>query len=701
MTRRNTLLISFLACFSWTAVAHLPTEYVEGDAIVTFKRTATLTTAKDILAKHALQFSNHFVELSAHRGQHMGLVRTKGRTTLRLIAELKADPSVETAEPNYLRWTSAQPNDTLFNSLWALRNTGQTVNGTAQAVNGTTGTSGDDIKFAAAWRLARPTAAQVVVGVIDTGVTLTHPDLLPNFWTNPGEIAGNGVDDDANGYVDDLHGCDFVGHTGNPTDSGYHGTHVSGTIAAAGNNHLGVVGIDYQARIMALKVSSDGNTIDSAAEIAALQYATLMKGRGVNIVALNASFGGGGSTSAESAAIQAAGNAGIIFVAAAGNESSNNDTTLTYPASYRLPNMIVVAASDQNDALATFSNYGATTVDLAAPGVNILSTAPPGVVAATAFFDVNGTAYSANVMTYSGTTAGLTGTLYDCGLGNPGAPPAGDFPPAVSGNIALIQRGTLTFVTKVTNAMAAGARAVIVYNNVSGNFLGTLQNPSNWIPAASISQADGFALKAALPLTGTVIVTADYQYLDGTSMAAPHVAGAVAFAAMNFPEETVAQRIQRVLTHVDVKAGLQGKVITGGRLNLQRIVDTDANGLPDWWERTYFGQLTGANPNGDSDGDGQTNLWEFFSGTSPLDPQSVMRVSSLVKNAGGGAIITWASVPGRTYQVWRADLLTDAWMADLPNSQITAAVGQTSLSYNDTTASSSSQRFYRIEVVLP
>jgi subtilisin family serine protease len=679
------LLIFFSAGLSWSAAAHLPTEYVEGDAIVTFRGTTSLNTAKDVLGKHALQFAEHFAGLSARRGKHTGLVRTKARTTAQLIAELKKDPDVESAEPNFRRWTNAQPNDTRFGDLWALQNSGQSVNGTA-------GISGDDIKFAAAWNLARPTANQVVIGVIDTGVNFSHPDLVASMWTNPGEIVLNSVDDDGDGFVDDTYGYNFIEGNADPSDSGFHGTHVAGTIAAAGNNHLGVTGIDFQAKIMALKVSSDGETIDSASVISALQYATTMKGRGVNIVALNASFGGGGSSSAEIAAIQAAGNAGIIFCAAAGNSGTNNDTTPSYPASYRLSNMIVVGASDQSDALASFSNYGATTVDLAAPGVNILSTKP-----VTASLQVSSTAYAANPMSFSGATAGISGTLVDCGLGNPG-----EFPAAVNGNIALIARGTLTFVAKVTNAMAVGARAAVIYNNVSGGFFGTLQTPSNWIPAVSISQASGAAIKALANPTGSVVVAADYQYLEGTSMATPHVSGAVAFAAMNFPDETVAERIQRILTHVDVKPSLQGKVATNGRLNLQRIVDTDSNGLPDWWEKTYFNQLTGIDPNSDSDRDGQTNLREFLSGTSPADAQSALRVSSFVKNnVGSSSIITWASVPGKTYQVLHDALLTDTWLADLPNSQITAAAGQTSLSYTDTTAGGANQRFYRIEIVLP
>ena len=594
-------------------------------------------------------------------------------------------------EPNYLRWTSAQPNDPLFAEMWALQNAGQKV-------NATNGTTGDDIKFSAAWSLARPAAGQVVVGIIDTGVAFTHPDLAPNMWVNTAEIAGNGVDDDGNGYADDVHGFDFVSGTGSPADSGYHGTHVAGTVAAAGLNQLGVIGVGYQAKIMALKVSSDGTSISSAAEIAAIEYATMMKGRGVNIVALNASYGGGGSTAAESAAIQAAGNAGIIFCAAAGNSGTNNDTTPTYPASYRLPNMIVVAASDQNDALASFSDYGATTVDLAAPGVNILSTAPAAALTtASVFLIANGVTYSASAMTLSGTSAGVTGTIIDCGLGNPA-----DFPAGVNGNIALIARGTLNFSTKVTNAMNAGAKAAIIYNNVAGTINGTLQNAGSWIPTQQITQADGLAIKAALPVSGTVAVTYDYQFLDGTSMATPHVTGAVAFAAMNFPDETVAQRIQRILTHTDAKAGLQGKVATGGRLNLQRIVDTDANGLPDWWEKLYLGSLTGTDPSADADHDGMTNLQEFLAGTSPANAQDRLHISSLVKaNAGGGFTVTWSAVEGKTYKVQYVATLGGIWQADLPSSQLTAVPGQTSLSYTDTTASSATARFYRVVLVTP
>ena len=643
------LILGLTVGGAWADTNHPAQAYVEGEVIVTFKPSVDLNAAQQALGNHSLPLTQHYAELSRHRGRHSGLVRAKNRTTAELIAELNQDPAVELAEPNYLRWVTGTPNDTLFTNLWGLRNTGQMV-------NGFTGTAGDDIRFVAAWGLARPTTNQFVVAIIDTGVDYTHPDLAGNMWTNPGEIPGNGLDDDGDGYVDDYYGYDFLDNLPNPTDSGFHGTHVAGTIAAIGNNQLGVIGVDYQARIMALRVSSDGNSMPDSAVIEAIQYATMMKGRGVNIVAINESFGGGGSNSTERAAMVAAGNAGIIFCVAAGNNTANNDTTAVYPASYRLTNMIDVAATDQNDALASFSDYGPNTVDLAAPGVNILSTLPVAQAGTLAYVQQGSTAYSANELEYSGITTGITAKVYYCGLGNPS-----DFPAAARNNIALIARGTLTFSNKVVNAMAAGARAAVIYNNVSGNFSGTLGGTKNWIPAISLSQTDGLSVKTNS--LATVVNNTDpsqiYQYLDGTSMATPHVSGAVAFAAMNFPSETVTQRIQRVLANVDVIPGLTGKVRTGGRLNLQRMVDTDANGLPDWWELQYFGHLTGTDPNADADHDGMSNLAEWLAGTNPTNASSCLQLIAIPSNNPNVFVVSWPSVAGKYYRLERAtNLLT-------------------------------------------
>jgi subtilisin family serine protease len=306
--------------------------------------------------------------------------------------------------------------------------------------------------------------------------------------------------------------------------------------------------------------------------------------------------------------------------------------------------MIVVAATDMNDALASFSDYGATTVDLGAPGVNILSTAPTNGNPTIAIVQKASTTYAASPFEFSAATTGIVAQIYDCGLGYPS-----NFPPAVNGNIALIQRGTLFFTNKVSNAVLAGARAALIYNNTNGSFSGTLQYAGNWIPTVSLSQSDGLALKASLPGPGTVVSTnSAFQYLEGTSMATPHVAGAVAFAAMNFPDETVAQRIQRILASVDAVPALQGKVRTGGRLNLQRLVDSDANGLPDWWEKRYFGNLTGTDPNADPDHDGANNLAEWLAGTDPTQASSAFRILSIIRT-NQNLQITWTTVGGHSY----------------------------------------------------
>jgi subtilisin family serine protease len=412
----------------------------------------------------------------------------------------------------------------------------------------------------------------------------------------------------------------------------------------------------------------------------------------VNIVAINESFGGGGSNSTEVAAMQAAGSASIIFCTAAGNNSANNDTTPFYPASYRLSNMIVVAATDQNDDLASFSDFGANTVDLGAPGVNILSALPVSL-SGTMFSQVQqgSTTYSANELQYSGVTTGITAMVYDCGLGNPG-----DFPTAVSNNIALIVRGTLTFSNKVANAMAAGASAAIIYNYASGNFSGTLGGNNNWIPAVSLAQSDGLALEAVLPATGTVVNGIfPYQFLDGTSMATPHVSGAVAFAAMNFPNETVAQRIQRVLTNADVVPGLQGEVYNGRRLNLQRMVDTDSNGLPDWWELEYFGHLTGTDPNADPDHDSMSNLAEWVAGTNPTNVASCLQLTVLSASNSNAIVLGWSSVAGKTYWLERSTNLLTGFNSIVSTNIAATAPTNTE---TDTAVLPGYARFYRVGV---
>ena len=215
----------------------------------------------------------------------------------------------------------------------------------------------------------------VVVAVIDTGVDTAHPDLAPNIWVNAGEdcpgCRTNGVDDDGNGYVDDWRGWDFANGDNDPTDDNGHGTHVAGAVAATGNNGLGVAGVTWSSRIMPLKFLGADGSGTTADAISAILYA---RAKGVPI--LNNSWGGGDVSEALRDAIEQTDASGELFVAAAGNDFTNTDVEPFYPASYDVPNVLVVGASDQLDRKAWFSNYGVRTVDLSAPGTNIYSTWP-------------------------------------------------------------------------------------------------------------------------------------------------------------------------------------------------------------------------------------------------------------------------------------------------------------------------------------
>ncbi|HZH34681.1 MAG TPA: S8 family serine peptidase [Pyrinomonadaceae bacterium] len=270
------------------------------------------------------------------------------------LARYQSFGETEYAQPNYIYRVAATPNDPRFPELYAMQK----------------------ISAPAAWDTTTGSAS-VVVAVIDTGVKYTHEDLAPNMWRNPGEIAGNSIDDDGNGFIDDVFGYDFVNNDPDPNDDYNHGTHVAGTIGAVGNNAKGVTGINWNVRMMALKIHNAQGNSTSAIVVRAFQYVRMMKLRGINIRLTNNSYGGCpeacGYDQATKDAIDAAGDADILNVFAAGNFNTNNETTPFYPSSYNSPSILAVAASDQSDNKAGFSGYGSTTVDLAAPGVGILS----------------------------------------------------------------------------------------------------------------------------------------------------------------------------------------------------------------------------------------------------------------------------------------------------------------------------------------
>lgn len=268
---------------------------------------------------------------------------------------LSATGLVAYAEPDRSIGVEAIPNDPQFGSQWGL----------SQANN-------IDIDAPQAWDLTRGSAS-VVVAVIDSGVDLSHADLASRIWVNPGEVPGNGRDDDNNGYVDDHRGWNFLGNNGDVRDDNGHGTHVSGVIAAAGDDGVGVSGVASDVRVMPLKfINSKGDGSVSQA-VKAIYYAVQ---HGAKII--NASWGGGSKDQALSDAIKHAGDRGVVFVTAAGNDGENNDSVSNYPANEKQANVLSVAAIDSAGNLAGFSNYGAGSVHLAAPGAGIRSTVPGG-----------------------------------------------------------------------------------------------------------------------------------------------------------------------------------------------------------------------------------------------------------------------------------------------------------------------------------
>ena len=271
-----------------------------------------------------------------------------------------AHDDIEYVEPNYKIHINVLPTDPAFSRLWGLNSA-----------------SDIDIDAPEAWDITKG-SKKVLVGIIDTGVDCKHLDLLANCAVNPGEMgkdatgadkSTNNKDDDGNGYIDDWRGWDFVNNDNDPTDDQGHGSHVAGTIGAVGNNGAGVVGVNWQVSMLPLKFldATGSGSLDDA--VRAIEYSTKM-----GVAMTNNSWGGGGYSKTMFAAIKAAQDKGILFIAAAGNESNNNDLNPSYPASYALDNLISVAAIDQFNNLPRFSNYGAKSVHLAAPGVGIYST---------------------------------------------------------------------------------------------------------------------------------------------------------------------------------------------------------------------------------------------------------------------------------------------------------------------------------------
>lgn len=536
-----------------------------------------------------------------------------GQSTGELLASLRDDSAVRLAVRDGYRTAHATTNDPFFGQLWGLLNTGLGVDGFSGAV------AGADIDAQAAWDRTRGTPS-TIVAIIDSGHRLDHPDLAPVTWVNPGEVPGNNVDDDGNGIRDDVRGADFVGSNldsprvdGDPTDDnavdGGHGIHVAGTAAAAGNNGVGITGVAQDVRVMPLRICGYSYTLgrggfcSDSAQISAINYAGRHGARVANL-----SLGGPTYSAALEAAYAA--NPNVLFVVSAGNGGSDgigddNDVVPQYPCALPQPNVVCVAATNQADQRARFSNYGDVTVDLGAPGTETYS-AYPRYTESTTLFSENfqGGDFATRWMT-SGAGFGTSTEPPLTSVGITDTP--GGFPG--SGQVYQVElRDGVTVPAGVNACRLRGSRfisngfegratySIIVIGGTSFQFtpadtVGSAMVPfqSGLVPVSSGQQVrlrfryegpsvavsgDGVWYDDLVITCNSALSAAPtYGFLQGTSMASPHVAGAAALLYSLKPSATVAEVRRALLSSVDPVAALAGTTVTGGRLNVARALD--------------------------------------------------------------------------------------------------------------------------------
>jgi thermitase len=575
-------------------------DHVRGQVIVQFERDASPAERAEARADS---------ETSTLEG--LGMPGAKlleiedGASVAATVRELEADPAVASAVPNGIDQLQAIPNDTRFAETWGLHNVGQTVGGIA-------GTPDADIDAPEAWDIERGSTG-TVVAIMDSGADLTHPDLAPMLWQNPGEVAANGLDDDGNGFVDDVNGYDFFG-TGDsdPSDDTGHGTHVAGTAAAAGDNASGVSGVSQRASIMVLRVCKMNNGCPQSDQIQAINYAAE---NGAHV--LNGSLGGFSATENTTRRNAIFSHPNTLFVWAAGNDNANVDDSPAecggaspcrdYPCAHaptggETDNTLCVAATGQNDTRASFSNFGATGVDLGAPGVNVLSSSNE----LTRFTD---TFAAADFATRWDPNAGddFDWTRTQEAPLNPNF----GITDSVGGNYAAnVEYGTVTAPIAVPAVKARGCeiflrrsidlelgdsfRTALLHNGGFADpdemdFIQTQASDSamanQTLEFAAPAAAGNLAVQLRLVSQGGTVANGvhvdtvqlncaespgphNFTLKPGTSMASPHVAGAVALVRSRNPELSTTEVRDLILGSVDPNGALAGITVTGGRLNV-------------------------------------------------------------------------------------------------------------------------------------
>ncbi len=685
-------------------------EYKEDEIIVKYKKNISERLMKKSLNKYGMSVKKSFKTMTMKC-----VTIPDGSSVKDMINKIIKDPNVEYAEPNYLYHADATPDDPRFTDLWGLNNNGQTG-----------GTPDADIDATEAWDIATGDSS-IVIAVIDTGIDYTHEDIKQNLWRNSGEIPGNNIDDDNNGVVDDIYGFNSITGSGDPYDNGGHGTHVSGTIGAVGNNSKGVSGVNWKTKIMALKFLNESGSGYSNNAIACIDYAVTMKNNGVNVRVTNNSWGGGPYSQALYDAIKRLRDADILFVASAGNSAKNTDSTAAYPASYNLENIISVAATDKNDTLAYFSNYGSITVDLAAPGYEILSTYPGG-----GYNPVSGDIFFDNVE--SGTGIWQKASPWDITneKAYSGTYAWSDSP---NGNYSNNRNNSITSgIIDLSSTQGIDTRIgfygwIMLEKNYDNLFIDVSgNNGSSWTTIKGVTGENPSWQLYAYPIPENVKTnqfkfrfrlktdasnvkdgvyldnigigigsgsSATYVYMNGTSMASPHVSGA-ATMLLNYlwnkrPQTSYSEIKNIILSGVDSLPVLNDKTLTGGRLNVYNsILKASELLIPNKppvaeagqtkWGNEYISISFDASSSFDSDGIIVSYLWDYGdggSGTSKkvnhvyTSPGTYTATLTVTDNDGDTAIDTvqvrvsaYSNRVNCGYYSWYKDVSGQWWRSD-------------------------------------